>query len=117
MKDFRKLITECMNEVKEAGITPGNIVEWSVNYRAKRRWGLCSKSPDGKIKIQIASRLLIDDRVSVTACKETMIHEILHSVEGGMGHTGKWKQLAEVVNQKYGYSIKRTTSSKEKGLA
>lgn len=118
MKDFQRLIDESINEVKAAGITPGNIVDWRINTRAKCRWGLCRKLEDGSgYVIEIAHVLLINDVVSEKDCKTTMIHEILHTCEGTKGHTGLWKQYAAIMNAKYGYNIKRTTSGAEKGLA
>lgn len=115
MKDFKALQDICINEVREAGITPGNITAWEVNYRAKTRWGMCVKK-NGNFIIQIAAQLLEDDRVSEKACKDTMIHEILHTCKGCSGHTGLWLKYANIMNEKYGYDIKRTTSGKEKGV-
>lgn len=116
MKDFKTLQSICINEVKNAGIQPGNIVSWSINRRAKKRWGLCTKHKDGTCEIQIAEALLEDERISEQACKETMIHEILHSCDGCMGHTGLWRKYASMMNDMYGYNIKRTTSGSEKGV-
>lgn len=116
MKDFYKLIEECLAEVTAVGIIPGNIEKWELNYRAKRRWGQCQKKKTGEITIQIAARLIEDDRISEKACKETMIHEILHACPDGMSHTGKWKEYAKLMNDTYGYNIKRTTSGEEKGV-
>lgn len=116
MKDFNNLIATCLKEVQTAGIQPGTIRNWEINRRAKKRWGQCSKDKNGEYSIQIAARLLEDDRVSEKACKETIIHEILHTCPGGMGHTGKWKEYADIMNAKYGYHIKRTTSGEEKGI-
>ncbi len=45
-----------------------------------------------------------------------MIHEILHTCKDSMKHTGNWKKYANIMNQKYGYEIKRTTSGEEKGV-
>lgn len=118
MKDFERLRQECFDELAAVGIVPGQIVSWTVNRRAKTRWGLCkrtSRNPD-KFLIEIASALLSDDRISEKACKETIIHEILHTCEGGSSHTGVWKQYAELMNTTYGYNIKRVTSGEEKGV-
>lgn len=116
MKDFEALIKICLLEVTSVGITPGNIIEWKINRRSKKRWGQCTKKPNGDCIIQIAVQLLEDERVSEKACKETILHEILHSCPGCNGHTGKWKEYAQIVNAKYGYNIKRTTSGEEKGV-
>lgn len=116
MKDYAKLVETCLEEVKAAGIVPGPITEFKINTRARKRWGLCSKTPDGSFVIQIAASLLMDDRVSEQACKETIIHEILHTCEGCFKHTGRWRLYAQHMNNEYGYHIKRSTSETEKGL-
>ncbi len=116
MKDFEKLIKECLLEVTHLGIKPGRITGWKINTRAKTRWGMCRQNPDKTYSIEIASRLLSDERISEKSCKETIIHEILHTCDGCMRHTGKWKYYAEVVNQVYGYNIKRVTEGHEKGV-
>lgn len=116
VKDYNKLIECCVAEVRSAGIVPGNIIEWKINRRAKKRWGLCTRKPNGDCIIQIAARLLEDERISEKACKETIIHEILHTCPECHGHTGQWKAYAQIMNEKYGYNIKRTTSGEEKGV-
>ena len=77
---------------------------------------MCTKNPDGTCIIQIAASLIEDERISEQACKETMIHEILHTCKGCKGHTGLWLIYANIMNKKYGYNIKRTTSGEEKGV-
>ena len=117
MKDFDKLINICLEEIKAVGIKPGKIIKWSINTRAKSRWGYCiHKKIDNTYEIQIAEILLSDDRVSEEACKTTIIHEILHTCEGGMGHKGNWKKYANIMNERYGYNIKCSTSGEEKGV-
>ena len=71
MKNFEMLQKVCIDEVLGAGIEPGNIVSWVINRRAKTRWGMCTKNPDGTCIIQIAARLIEDERISEQACKET----------------------------------------------
>lgn len=117
MKDYKKLQEICLAEVVAVGIEPGNIIEWQLNSRAKSRWGQCTRNNKTKeCKIQIAAQLIYDDRISEKACKETIIHEILHTCNGAKGHTGLWKQYADKINARYGYNIKRTTSGEEKGV-
>ena len=116
MKDLNKLKTECIQEINQLGIKIGNISSWRINCRAKTRWGLCKLNHDGSYSIEISSQLLEDDRISTTACKETIIHELLHTCDGCMRHTGKWKYYADIMNQVYGYNIKRITQGQEKGI-
>jgi predicted SprT family Zn-dependent metalloprotease len=116
LKDFELLKNECINEVTRLGIKLGQISSWKINTRAKTRWGMSKLNLDGTYTIEIAARLLEDERISETACKETIIHELLHTCKGCMRHTGKWKYYADVVNQVYGYNIKRVTQGQEKGV-
>lgn len=116
MKDFERLKCECIDEIEDLDIEIGKIKEWTINTRAKHRWGQCKKNKDGSYSIQIAEQLLVDKRISEKACKETIIHELLHTCKDSMKHTGKWKAYAQEMNEEYGYNIKRTTSGKEKGV-
>ncbi len=116
MKNLYAVYNDCLNEIKTCGIVPGNIVDVTINTRAKRRWGRCTVE-NGFYKIEISDRLLQDD-VDIKATKNTMAHEILHTVKGCMNHGLNWQSVANKVNMAYPdiYNIKRTTSSEEKGL-
>ena len=117
MKDIRKLAGQCMTDLASVDIPYGRVKLWIVNCRAKARWGLCKKRSDGYFEIEIAEALLKDD-VDDIATKNTIIHELLHTCPGCLKHTGRWKQYADKVNRLLPqYSIKRTTSAEEKGVA
>ncbi len=116
MKDLMKLAAECKAELDAIGIPCRTVRNWIVNTRAQCRWGLCKCVSDGVYEIQISDRLLKDDVPDISA-KNTIIHELLHTVKGGNGHKGKWKVYAAQVNRAYPqYNIKRTTSYEEKGV-
>ena len=116
MKDIRKLGSQCMADLASINIPYGKVRLWVVNCRAKARWGLCKKRPDGYYEIEIAEALLRDD-VDDVAVKNTIIHELLHTCPGSFKHTGRWKQYADKVNRLLPqYNIKRTTSAEEKGI-
>jgi len=114
MKDLQQLTVQCMRMLQTLGIRCGRISEVTVNTRALRRWGQCRKLPDGSFSISIAAALLADDTAE-QAARETILHELLHTVPGGFSHTGVWKQLAARVNRAYGLNIRATTPAKEKG--
>ena len=116
MKDLLKLVRECKEELDAIGIEYRTVRNWTVNTRSKRRWGQCKVVSSDVFDINISVRLLAD-QVSDTAAKDTIIHELLHTVEGCLKHTGKWKALAEKVNRAYPqYHIKRATTEEEKGF-
>lgn len=116
MKDVQKLAAECLVDLATLGIPYGRVKRWVINSRAKARWGLCKKLPDGCFEIEIAETLLQDD-VADMSVKNTVMHELLHTCPGCLRHTGKWKQYATLVNRRMPiYNITRTTSSEEKGV-
>lgn len=116
MKDLQKIANECIAELNAIGISPAKNIRWTVNSRAKSRWGLCRKLDRTTYEIQISDRLL-QDEVSDTATKDTIVHELLHTLPRGSSHTGVWAAAAIKVNRCYPhYCIKRTTSSAEKGI-
>lgn len=114
MKDLYEVMNECKRDIESLGIELGEVCKLSVNKRAQTRWGLC-RGCKGVYEISISSRLL-DDEVDDMALKNTMAHELLHTIKGGNGHKGEWKRCAELMNRTYGYNIKRCTSADEKGV-
>jgi len=123
MKDLTPYIKEAIEDLEAIDIQIGTVVDFKVNTRAKSRWGLCERvygrGDDWKFQkfqIEISSELL-QDEVSDIALMDTLIHELLHTCENCMKHTGEWKALAERVNSFYPmYNIKRCTSASEKGI-
>lgn len=81
MKDLLRLAQQCQNDLLSAGIRCGNVRSWIVNTRAKARWGLCKKVGRSLYDIQIAEALL-QDNVSDQAAKDTIAHELIHTVPG-----------------------------------
>ena len=116
MKDLQNLVNECRYDIESLGFELGDIRSITVNTRAKRRWGQCRYFADtNTYTINISSRLLADE-VDDMSAKNTIAHELLHTIKGGSGHTGAWKRAADRMNLRYGYNIKRCTSSEEKGV-
>ena len=96
MKDLKTLAAECEAELRSLNIQPGEINSWIVNTRAKNRWGQCKRYLPGLFDISISARLL-QDSVSDQAAKNTIMHELLHTVKGCYGHRGKWKVLCRSI--------------------
>ena len=117
MKDLKKLTDECLADLRKHGIEPGKISRVYVDGRATRRWGVCkTKKGSGIFEIGI-SKFLLGDDVDEQQVKNTIIHDLLHTVDGCQDHTGRWKVLAEYVNRCLPeYCVKRTSSEDEKGI-
>lgn len=114
MKDIWKLYDICVNQLDSIGIVYSIVDNIVVNRRAKAMWGRCTDIGN-RYKIEISVSLL-EDNVDDMATLNTLMHELLHTCDGCMNHGAKWKEYANMVNNTYGYSIKRCTSAKEKGL-
>lgn len=104
----------CMDMLDRLNIQYGENIIFVVNSRAKTRWGQCKRT-QGKWQISISS-VLLEDRNSVEGLENTILHELLHTCPGCQNHGSEWKRLADKVNRAYGYTIKRTSTAKEKGL-
>ena len=44
-------------------------------------------------------------RIWYRSLRNTLIHELIHTVPGGLCHTGEWKKWAKLVSEKTGYNI------------
>lgn len=119
MNDYQmklnRAANKCIDMLDALDIHYGEIKEFVVNYRAKSRWGLCHINDDKSFTIQITNELL-KDNVSEKALETTILHELLHTVNGCFNHGIIWQTYANMVNAEYGYNIKRVTSYQEKGF-
>ena len=79
MKDLLKLAAECMAQLNALGIDCGKVT-FTVNTRAKKRWGQCRVVGAGSYEISISERLLHDD-VDDMAAKNTIMHELAHAAD------------------------------------
>lgn len=117
MRDLQKEFNYCLDLVNGLGIQVGNIENVTINTRAKKRWGQCRynrKFNTYSININV---VLLNEDVKLERLHDTIIHEILHTVDGCLNHGYKWQKLANMVNDCYScYHIQTTTCSNEKGV-
>lgn len=69
------------------------------NSTAKKRLGQCKRLKDNNFEININK--LFAKVCPIIAVKNTMVHEILHSLPSGFSHKGKWIQYANIVNHRF----------------
>ena len=106
----------CLEKVKKIGLitenerTIGNY-QFSFNSRSRQTLGRCTTiSVNSMYRITLNS--LYTQYGEIEKIKETIMHEVLHSLPGGHGHKGKWAYYANMVNVKYPeYKIARTSHS------
>lgn len=114
MRDINEYGKRGIEMLESIGIKCGDVARWDVNTRAKKRLGQCEMV--GKRFIIEINKVLLDESIDEDALMNTVLHELLHTCKDCFCHTGRWKVLAEKVNDVYGTNIKRTTSSEEKGV-
>ena len=83
-----------------------------LNPRPKKRYGCCRKK-DNKFIIEISEFVL---KCPIGKIRGVIAHEVLHTCEGCYGHGLEWKKYASMMNDAYGYNIKRASSFEEMGL-
>ena len=104
---------------EELNIPIATNITYSINTRAKKRYGMCSLEDKYYTVYHIEiSSFLLDNEIDENndALINTLIHELLHTVEGCMNHGNKWQYYASIVKDKLGYDIKRTSNRSEYGL-
>lgn len=120
--DLRKEVENCLCKIKEIGLINNderniNDYEFGFNNRKLNTYGTC-KTIKQNTKFLITLNLLYSQYGTIEQIRNTIMHEVLHSLPNGYGHKGKWKQYASIVNSKYSeYHISRTSYSKEYNLA
>ena len=119
MHDLKKNVEIASNYIKKCGIE----VAPNINYKVSpltSAWGYCHKkttqnNSQSKISYTIEiNRVLLDERVPKISLQQTIIHELLHTCENSMKHTGIWKHNAKKINQEGIYEI--TTSNTSESL-
>lgn len=89
-----------------------NIYTCTLNSRAKRRLGRCTRIGENRYEISINSEYL--KMASPESVHNTIMHEVIHSIKGCMNHGPKWKKAAEDVNENYKFTeISRVANLKE----
>lgn len=116
MKDYMAMFNKAMDVVESLGIETGFIVDVKLNYRAKNRFGQCRKNNLDNTYSLNFNHLIFSDESDEDEVMNTLIHEILHTCEGGMTHKGEWKRLANIVNANTKYNITRCTSYASFGI-
>ena len=114
MRDLLAYAVRCMEYLDNIGIEYGNVIDFTVNTRARNRWGQCRAVPGGyTININV---VLLDERNAESGLINTILHELLHTCKNCMNHGENWKRLAATVYRAYGYEITRKSSAEEKGI-
>ena len=116
MRNLYEIAMQCEEKLKAINIPIREVKEYRVNKRAKKRWGCCWQDVDGKFIVEV-NVCLLDERNDISGLENTILHELLHTCKYCQNHGKMWKAYAAAVKAAYGYDIKRTSTSWEKGIA
>ena len=108
---INRMLCECIEFLKELGVPVSNSICPQVRLIGSHRtYGRCCAR--GSLKrytkydfyIELSGHIL---NKSDKFLRNTIIHELLHTVPDGLCHTGEWKKWAKYVNARTGYNIQR----------
>ena len=114
MRDLQRVAMECVNDMRYLGIDVPHGITFIVNKRAKSRFGQCSYNGFTKLYTIDINVDLLDERCPMLSLKETLYHEIIHTLPNCMNHGSEFKHYAYLVNTEYGTNVTRCSSSNEK---
>lgn len=115
MHHLDSILEECRQTLDDLNIKYAARITATVSPRLKRCWGSCRRNPDGSYTIRL-STMLLGEGVPADSLRDTLYHELLHTVPGAMNHGKTWLQLAQKVNRATGLNIKPTAPASEKGV-
>ena len=103
---YKRLIQQCIQELNELKVP----IASSVYFRESVghfRYGFCEAGRSTKYSnwdyVICLNKYMKDDH----DIKNTIIHELLHTIKLSDGHKGEWKEWARYINEKTNYNITR----------
>ena len=108
---INRMLAECIELMRELGVPISDSICPEVKLVGTHSYyGRCN--PKGSLKrfaefdyyIEISGHTLQNTEKSL---RNTLIHELIHTVPDGLCHTGEWKKWAKYVSEKTGYNIQR----------
>lgn len=104
---LERLVAACRDELEALGFTVGRVLSVSVNRRAKTLFGRCRRDAGGGYHIEIMAYL--NNHRTVAEIRQTVMHELLHTLPGCGNHGAGFQAAARRVNEALGYSISSTS--------
>jgi len=103
-----KYVDTCKKQLVELGYKEVEEKQYYIKFNLKntKTLGLCKKMSNTQYVLTFNKNYM--QYGSQADNNNTIMHEIIHSLNDCMCHTGKWKQIANEVNLMYGYTISRT---------
>lgn len=108
MRDLEAVLQECERKLEAIHVPFNKNVTVKAGKLRRGAWGSYRKSEN----IIILDSVFADDRMQIFATENVMLHELLHTCNDCMSHSGLWKRYAQIVNRTYHYKIKRCSDYK-----
>lgn len=108
MKDLEKITKECKRKLEAINIPFNKNVVVKAGKLRTGAWG-SYRIYENMI---ILDPVFTDDRMQTFATENVLIHELLHSCNDCISHSGLWKYYARKVNRTYRYKITRCSDYK-----
>lgn len=116
---FSRLLIECKQEMNTLNIPynyESNMILQGNFSRAMGQTRMKRRGTEKTFEISLANDMEYANNKGI---KDTILHELIHTIEGCFNHGEKFHHYANMLNRKYGYDIDRTGSmesicSKEK---
>ena len=114
---INRMLSECISLLRGLGVPVSGSVCPTVRLNSSHcHFGTCclkgskKKYTEYEFYIEISGFTLKNTEKSL---RNTLIHELLHTVPGGLCHTGEWKKWAKWVNANTEYHISRCGTEDE----
>ncbi len=110
-----KLLKDCIETMKEDGVPISSSISPSVTIsRSEKTDCQCrrnrSKNRRYDFTIALSKYLLSNTERSL---RNTLYHELIHTVPGAQNHKSTWRKWAKFVSEKLGYDIQRNSITDE----
>ena len=92
---YKSLIKECINELNVLNVPISKSISFKENTGFSR-FGFCKKTPNRDTDYAIAINKWFEDDKAI---KETIMHELIHTVYGCYNHGKKFKTYAGIINK------------------
>ena len=108
---INRMFAECIALMKELNVPISDSICPTVELTGARSYlGICCPRTGGRKTSKYVFYIKIPGWTLNNSEKNlcnTLIHELLHTVPGGLCHTGQWKKWAKYVNDRTDYHIQR----------
>ena len=113
-EEIQGIFTEWTMKLKNAGYPVAFNLSPELDWtKSTRNWGVCDvkglRSGNPHYTISLTEHMT---HISRRAVENTVIHELLHTIDGCMNHGPLWKSYAGHVEHDFGYHIMRVNGDK-----